>query len=75
MSKESSKKAMTDDLFFSLVLLVMSIVFGIDAWELSDWGRFGSCVFIGIFSGLWFAMRVYHFTHQDEVFGENNGIH
>ena len=69
MSREVSEKMAHNDIFFSLVILGMGIFFSYKNWLESDWLGMAGTLLLALFGGLWFAARVYHLTHKDEVFG------
>ena len=58
-----SKRMMYDDLMLSPVLIAIGI-FG-----LYDGQYFAGGVMLAL-GAIWFAIRLYHLTHQDEVFKE-----
>lgn len=60
-----SKQAMHDDIFLSIILIVAGIS------GLSGEHPYGSGFAI-LFGALWLAIRLFHLTHQDEVFGNDN---
>lgn len=72
MTTRNQHERMThDDVFFSLVLLGMGLYFSYEAWAAAEWGRFAGTVVMALFGGIWLAIRIYHLTHKDEVFGQH----
>lgn len=64
--QEASKKAMYDDLFFAPCAIALGAM-GCG----NDHKIIG--VFLIIFGVFWLSARVYHLTHQKEVFGDDIG--
>jgi len=59
------KQMAYDDIFFSSVLL------GIGIFGLRGEHQYASS-FMVVFGALWLGIRIYHLTHQKEVFGEDS---
>ena len=70
--KEQLKGIMYEDLIFSTALLFFMFYFGYHHWVAERWGMLFGCILVGIFAALWLVIRLYHFTHQDKVFGNQN---
>ena len=65
----NGEKAAHDDLFVSAALIGIGLYASNINWVESDWlGLFGT-VMLTAFGGLLLAVRTYHLTHKDEVFG------
>lgn len=60
----TSKRMMYDDIFFSIILIVAG------AFGLSGEHPYASGFAI-LFGVLWLGIRLFHMTHQIEVFGED----
>lgn len=72
MSRKTYEKAAIDDLFFSLVLMAIGLYATHKNWLESDWWGFLGTALLTLFGGFWLAVRIYHLTHKDEVFGEED---
>jgi hypothetical protein len=64
-----NKQSMYDDLFFAPVFVVFGLIQFKANWVESDWGGIIGWSIALMFGGLWLFARIYHVTHQEEVFG------
>lgn len=60
----ASKKMMYDDLAMAPFLAFVGIVGFRNEHPIGG-------AFLFLFACLWFGIRIYHFTHQDDVFGSD----
>lgn len=65
----TGEKMAHDDIFFSIVIIVIGMYGSLLNWEESDWLGLSGTVILIVFGGLWLGARIYHLTHKEEVFG------
>ena len=70
MSEYSTRERVAyEDVFFSIALVWVGFYYSLKNWVESDWlGLFGTTLLL-VLGGLWLAVRIYHLTHKEEVFG------
>ena len=72
MARSTSEQMAHDDVPFSIIIIVIGVFATHKNWIESDWWGFFGTIVLTAFGVLWLTARIYHLTHKDEVFGNEN---
>ena len=74
MSKQISNQINMayEDLFYSVVTIILGLFGCHKYWVDSNWWGLPVTIMLTLIGGFWLAARIYHVTHKDEVFGNND---